>query len=148
MLRTRTVGLAGCWPAWPRWHDVRPRDGEKEGFNLIYVPTPQNAVDKMLDMAKVSDKDVVFDLGCGDARIVATAAKNFKAKGVGIDLNPTRIKDSFATLKKFASRRGRRGWSRSAWATPWKAPPSGHGASHGHLCTVGFVMPTRVHNGP
>ncbi|MCC6420413.1 MAG: class I SAM-dependent methyltransferase [Gemmataceae bacterium] len=76
-------------------------DGEKDGFNLIYVPTPQNAVEKMLDMAKCTRKDMVFDLGCGDGRIVCTAAKKYGAKGVGIDLNPVRIKDSLKTRKKF-----------------------------------------------
>src|SRR5205823_15075823 len=75
----------------------------------IYVPTPQNAVDKMLDMAKVTKNDVVFDLGCGDARIVATAAKKYGAKGVGVDLNPVRIKDSHATLKKFGVKEGKEG---------------------------------------
>jgi len=45
-------------------------------------------------MAKVSSKDVVFDLGCGDGRIVCTAAKKFGARGVGVDIDPDRIKDS------------------------------------------------------
>jgi SAM-dependent methyltransferase len=102
MLRTCTLGLAGLVVCFVGAGTTLGRgDGEKDGYNLIYVPTPQNAVDKMLDMAKVTEKDVVFDLGCGDGRIVATAAKKFKAKGVGIDLNPPRIKDSHATVKKF-----------------------------------------------
>jgi SAM-dependent methyltransferase len=102
MLRTRTLGLAGLLTCLALAGTTYGRgDGEKDGYNLIYVPTPQNAVEKMLDMAKVTEKDVVFDLGCGDGRIVATAAKKFKAKGVGIDLNPPRIKDSLATVKKF-----------------------------------------------
>jgi ubiquinone/menaquinone biosynthesis C-methylase UbiE len=66
---------------------------------IIYVPTPQAVVEKMLDMAKVTDKDHVFDLGCGDGRVVATAAKKFKAKGVGVDIDPARIKDSHKTIK-------------------------------------------------
>jgi ubiquinone/menaquinone biosynthesis C-methylase UbiE len=66
---------------------------------IIYVPTPQPVVDKMLDMAKVTDKDVVYDLGCGDGRIVATAAKKYGAKGVGIDIDDERIKDSTKTVK-------------------------------------------------
>ncbi len=102
MLRTRTLGFAGLLTCLVLAGTTFGRgDGEKDGFNLIYVPTPQNAVEKMLDMAKVTDKDVVFDLGCGDGRIVATAAKKYKAKGVGVDLNPVRIKESHATVKKF-----------------------------------------------
>ena len=67
---------------------------DKVTCQIIYVPTPQAVVDKMLDMAKVTDKDLVFDLGCGDGRVVATAAKKYGAKGVGIDIDPERIKES------------------------------------------------------
>ncbi len=104
MLHTRMLGLAGFLGvavlATAGLREGRAQD-EKDGYNLIYVPTPQNAVEKMLDMAKVTKSDVVFDLGCGDGRIVATAAKKFGAKGVGIDLNPPRIKEAHETLKKF-----------------------------------------------
>jgi ubiquinone/menaquinone biosynthesis C-methylase UbiE len=74
---------------------------EKFGCRIIYVPTDQLVVDKMLDMAKVKKDDLVFDLGCGDGRIVCAAAKNFGSKGVGIDIDPARIKDSLETMKKF-----------------------------------------------
>jgi ubiquinone/menaquinone biosynthesis C-methylase UbiE len=79
------------------------QDGKKFGIecDIIYVPTEQEVVEKMLDMAKVKKKDVVYDLGCGDGRIVATAAKKYGAKGVGVDIDPERIKDSKKTLKKF-----------------------------------------------
>jgi SAM-dependent methyltransferase len=82
---------------------ARAQDGKKFGIecDIIYVPTEQEVVEKMLDMAKVTKKDVVFDLGCGDGRIVATAAKKYGAKGVGVDIDPERIKDSKKTLKKF-----------------------------------------------
>jgi cyclopropane fatty-acyl-phospholipid synthase-like methyltransferase len=76
------------------------KDDAKD-FNLIYVPTPEVVVDKMLDMAKVGKKDVVYDLGCGDGRVVAIAAKKFGARGVGIDLNPVRVKESLETIKKY-----------------------------------------------
>lgn len=62
--------------------------------DVIFVPTPQAVVDAMLKMANVSGNDVVFDLGCGDGRIVITAAKQFGARGVGIDIDPQRIKES------------------------------------------------------
>lgn len=59
-----------------------------------YVPTPQDVVEKMLEIAQVTSKDVVYDLGCGDGRIVITAAKKYGAHGVGVDINPERIKES------------------------------------------------------
>jgi predicted RNA methylase len=55
------------------------------------VPTPQAVVDAMLEMAKVTGKDVVYDLGCGDGRIPITAAQKYGARGVGIDIDPRRI---------------------------------------------------------
>lgn len=62
--------------------------------DVIYVPTPQEVVDAMLEVAKVGPNDLVYDLGCGDGRIVVTAAKNFGARGVGIDIDPQRIKEA------------------------------------------------------
>lgn len=56
-----------------------------------YVPTPQNIVDEMLKLAGVKKWDVVYDLGCGDGRIVVTAAKKYGARAVGVDINPKRI---------------------------------------------------------
>jgi len=74
--------------------------GKKFGIecDIIYVPTEQETVEKMLDMAKVKKDDVVYDLGCGDGRIVATAAKKYGARGVGVDIDPDRIKDSKKTI--------------------------------------------------
>ena len=62
--------------------------------DVIYVPTPQEVVDAMLDVAKVGPNDLVYDLGCGDGRIVVTAAKRFGARGIGIDIDPQRIKEA------------------------------------------------------
>ena len=62
--------------------------------DVIYVPTPQEVVDAMLDVAKVGPDDLVYDLGCGDGRIVVTAAKKFGARGIGIDIDPQRIKEA------------------------------------------------------
>ena len=59
-----------------------------------YVPTPQDVVDRMLTVAEVTSRDVVYDLGSGDGRIVITAAKTFGARGVGIDIDPERIAES------------------------------------------------------
>ena len=59
-----------------------------------YVPTPEKVVEEMLKMADVGKDDILYDLGCGDGRIVITAAKNFGCTGVGIDIDPQRIKES------------------------------------------------------
>ncbi len=64
-----------------------------------YVPTPQEVVDKMLELAQVTSKDVVYDLGCGDGRIVVTAAKKYGARAVGVDIEPERIKECQANAK-------------------------------------------------
>ena len=93
--------LAGCVLLASQTTLVGQNKDDKPSTQIIYVPTPQPVVDKMLDMVKVTDKDVVYDLGCGDGRVVATAAKKFGAKGVGIDIDPERIKDSNKTVKEF-----------------------------------------------
>jgi SAM-dependent methyltransferase len=67
--------------------------------DVIFVPTPNEVVDKMLEMAKVTAKDVVYDLGCGDGRIVITAAQKFGARAVGIDIDPKRIQEANANAK-------------------------------------------------
>ena len=64
-----------------------------------YVPTPQDVVDRMLELAEVSQGDVVYDLGCGDGRIVITAAKTYGARGVGVDISPERIAESKANAE-------------------------------------------------
>ncbi len=73
---------------------------DKPACRIIYVPTEQVVVDKMLDMAKIKKDDIVFDLGCGDGRIVVTAAKKYGCKGVGVDIDPARIKDSLEVMRK------------------------------------------------
>ncbi|MGH9386610.1 MAG: SAM-dependent methyltransferase [Vicinamibacterales bacterium] len=61
-----------------------------------YVPTPQDVVDRMLTLAGVGKNDQVYDLGCGDGRIPITAARRFGARGVGVDIDPQRIKEANA----------------------------------------------------
>lgn len=68
--------------------------------DVPYVPTTDEAVKAMLQLAGVKKSDVVYDLGCGDGRIVVTAAKEFGARGVGIDINPVRIKEAKENAKK------------------------------------------------
>jgi len=59
-----------------------------------YLATPREVVEKMLQMAKVDGCDVLYDLGCGDGRIVITAAKKYGARGVGVDIDPELIRES------------------------------------------------------
>src|SRR4051812_49190847 len=67
--------------------------------DIEYVPTPQNVVDKLLAVAKVGNGDVLYDLGCGDGRIVINAAKKFGIKAVGFDIDPKRVAESRANVK-------------------------------------------------
>ena len=67
--------------------EYKPQVGQ-EGKDVIWVPTPEGLIDKMLEAAKVSDKDTLFDLGAGDGIIAITAARKYGAKSVGIEYNP------------------------------------------------------------
>ena len=67
--------------------EYKPQVGQ-EGKDVIWVPTPEGLIDKMLEAAKVSDKDTLFDLGAGDGIIAITAARQYGAKSVGIEYNP------------------------------------------------------------
>src|SRR6185436_7880972 len=68
-------------------------------LDVWYVATPHEVVDRMLSEAKVRTGDVVYDLGCGDGRMVIAAAKKFGTRGIGIDLDPARIKEARASAK-------------------------------------------------
>ena len=68
--------------------------------DVIYVPTPQEVVDKMLEMAQVTKDDLLYDLGCGDGRIVVTAAKKYGCKTAGYDLRRGRVKASLENVEK------------------------------------------------
>lgn len=67
--------------------------------DVIFVPTPQEVVDAMLKLAKVTQTDVIYDLGSGDGRIPVTAAKTYGARGVGIDIDPQRIREANENAK-------------------------------------------------
>jgi SAM-dependent methyltransferase len=79
----------GFSPAQAAQGEYQPEVGQ-EGKDVVWVPTPQVLVDKMLDMAKVTSKDYVIDLGSGDGRTVITAAKR-GAKALGIEYNPEMV---------------------------------------------------------
>jgi predicted RNA methylase len=78
------VALTAGWFLALKWAENR-KPGEPD---VVFRETPQDAVDKMLDMARVTKDDVVYDLGCGDARFLVTAAKKYGCRGVGIELQP------------------------------------------------------------
>jgi SAM-dependent methyltransferase len=67
--------------------------------DVPYVPTTEEAVQAMLKLADVKKTDIVYDLGCGDGRIVIAAAKTYGAHGVGIDINPVRIAEAKENAK-------------------------------------------------
>ncbi|KAF7599158.1 MAG: SAM-dependent methyltransferase [Candidatus Dactylopiibacterium carminicum] len=73
--------------------------GPDNRLDVPYVPTPQEVVDEMLRMAQVRTGDVVYDLGCGDGRVVITVAAKLGATGVGIDLDPQRISEANANAR-------------------------------------------------
>src|SRR5690606_2551565 len=94
---SRTIALgAGAWLL------AAPQVLAQNAPNLDvhFVPTPQEVVDRMLSMAKVTKDDFVIDRGSGDGRIVITASQKFGAHGMGVDLDPQRIQDANANRKK------------------------------------------------
>ena len=68
--------------------------------DVIFVPTPQEVVDEMLRLAKVTKGDVLYDLGSGDGRIPITAARKYGVRGVGIDIDPERIREANENAKR------------------------------------------------
>jgi SAM-dependent methyltransferase len=62
--------------------------------DVVFVPTAYTTVKRMLDLARVGSRDIVYDLGCGDGRIVVTAAQEYGARGVGIDIDAGLIRDA------------------------------------------------------
>ena len=83
-----------CVPLGAQWDDA-PGD-------VPYVPTPPEVVGAMLKLGEVHKGDVVYDLGCGDGRIVVMAAQKFNARGTGVDINPERIKEAEENARKAA----------------------------------------------
>lgn len=96
----RTIGLCLALTVFlvPSTHaadEARPRTPD-----CVYVPTPYDVVEKMLEMAKVKKTDIVWDLGCGDGRIVVEAAKKSGCKAVGFEIEPQRIKEAKESIAR------------------------------------------------
>ncbi len=97
-----TIGLvATMTPAWTMAAEADEPSATKKfrSPDVIFVPTPDEVIEKMLDMAEVKKGDVVYDLGCGDGRIVVASAKR-GAKATGWDINPERVKEAVENVKK------------------------------------------------
>jgi uncharacterized protein (TIGR03000 family) len=78
---------------------IDPKQGDK--LFIRFVPTPPDVVEAMMKLGNIGKDDVVYDLGCGDGILVVTALKDFKAKrGVGVDLDPERLKEARERAKK------------------------------------------------
>jgi SAM-dependent methyltransferase len=80
--------------------EQQPPGKELRSPDVVFVPTPYEAVEAMLKVAKVGKSDIVYDLGSGDGRIPIMAVQKYNAaRAVGIDINPERIKEAEANLK-------------------------------------------------
>ena len=84
-------------PAKPAQSVLKPEPPKQP--DVVYVPTPQAVVDRMLELAQVTKDDIVYDLGCGDGRIPVTAAKRYGCKAWGFDVDPRRIRESNANVE-------------------------------------------------
>src|ERR1035441_6302543 len=87
MVLVKSIRVALVFAAIAAAQQAQPRRAP----DVVFVPTTEEAVHAMLKLAEVKATDVVYDLGCGDGRIPITAAKDFGARGVGIDIDPKRI---------------------------------------------------------
>ena len=91
-----TLAGAGLGLALPAGLRAQGTSAPSRTPDVVFVPTPQEIVDEMLKVASVGPKDVLYDLGSGDGRIPITAAKRWGTRGVGIDIDPERIRDARA----------------------------------------------------
>lgn len=80
--------------------EVDKEVGKSRAPDVVFIATPQHVVDKMLELAKVKKDDLVYDLGCGDGRIVVTVAKRYGCRAVGYDIDPQRVKESLENVEK------------------------------------------------
>src|SRR5947207_10237848 len=101
----RLFPLAGwaCLLVLPFWAgaDENPANTEKPKYaNLTFVPTADEVIEKMFELGKVGKGDIMFDLGCGDNRLCFKAAQKFGTRGVGVEINPIRIREAMDNAEK------------------------------------------------
>ncbi len=99
LLVTFTVAFLLCVGAFTGL-EVRAQEYDDSESLAPFVPTPMNVVEKMLELAQVTKNDIVYDLGCGDGRIVVMAAEKYGARGVGVDYNPVRVAEARELVKR------------------------------------------------
>lgn len=92
--------VSGWWGSAGTGFVAQAQDDIESKKIVPYVPTPQDVVDRMLELAQVKKGDVVYDLGSGDGRIVVTAAKKYGVKAIGYEIDPERIRESHENIKK------------------------------------------------
>jgi len=80
--------------------EAEQKTGEARKPDVVFVPTPNDVVDKMLELADVKKTDILYDLGCGDGRIIVAAAKKVGCRAIGYDIDPRRVKESRENVKK------------------------------------------------
>lgn len=97
--RRQTLRLCGALVA-SAFMPVAWARKEPPKLDVPFVPTPQEVVERMLQIASVGKNDLVYDLGCGDGRMVVTAARKYGARGVGIDIDPQRISEARANATR------------------------------------------------
>jgi SAM-dependent methyltransferase len=88
------AGVAGAAP--PCQTSAEPANVIPE---VVFIPTPDDVVDGMLRLAGVQSEDVVYDLGCGDGRILVRAAKQYGCRAVGCDIDPLRVRSARASAR-------------------------------------------------
>lgn len=87
----------------PLWRCVKWALSEERAFrkpDVAFITTPQKVVDKMLELAEVTEDDLLYDLGCGDARINITAAQQYGCRGIGYDISGARVEASRENVLK------------------------------------------------
>ena len=101
--RAAAILILAVVPA-PLFHgaseEVKTTGGPKRTPDCVYVGTPYDVIDTMVDLASIDPQDLVYDLGCGDARILVAAARRNGCHCVGYDINPLRVQESLENVRK------------------------------------------------
>ena len=99
-----SLGVAGCTQKTATNVQTSQIESEvqtpESKLDVPYLPTPKEVVAEMLELADVKGDDVLYDLGCGDGRVVIAAAQKFGTRGVGVDIDPQRIKEANENAQK------------------------------------------------
>ena len=101
LFRLATLACLAVIPFWAGAVGSQENSDKPKYANLTFVPTADEVIDKMFELGKVSKNDIMFDLGCGDNRLCFKAAKKFGCKGIGIEINPVRIREAMDWAEKY-----------------------------------------------